>query len=285
MREAARMFLGPMVLCLAMVGSAGCYTSLKENTAFPASLNGCGTIVDCEVVEMEAQRDLGGCTTKTTIYVLAEGPKHISCGDARENLGNIEDKLAKLRAADADHRMQEAQKKADLQVVELEQREEQSRERRAQQEKDQLASQVARQAVVVQTCDVTKDARVARKKHMDILHNQRPGAFVRGHCTARHEMSTVQSQCTDANGFIRTCTKQVPGEDIVGYSCSRSIDTDIVKLGLFQLNLSDGYPFPLDQQIEVHDEDCEVASSRLKELQDRAARFNPPQLRARYHDA
>jgi len=39
--------------------------------------------------------------------------------------------------------------------------------------------------------------------------------------------------------------------------------------------LSDGYPFPLDQQIEVHDEDCEVASSRLKELQDRAARFNP----------
>jgi hypothetical protein len=119
----------------------------------------------------------------------------------------------------------------------------------------------------VDICEASRDARTKRRQHADIL-KQNPGEAVQKKCAPRREMQAVRTQCTDGNGFVRTCTKQVAG-DVVGYVCPKTVDPDVAKLGIYQLGLQDnGFPFPEDLRIPMRDEDCDAAAVRLEAIRE-----------------
>ena len=142
------------------------------------------------------------------------------------------------------------------------------------QERQRLMASAARDTKTVETCDATADARVARKRHTEILERA-PGATVRKDCTPRMEVETVKTECKDANGFARPCTKQVSTGEVAGYACPKTMDPEVVQLGLFELRLLDSYPFPEDRGIRVRDTDCEEAKSRLRNTQQSLGQLEP----------
>jgi hypothetical protein len=87
---------------------------------------------------------------------------------------------------------------------------------------------------------------------------------VQSKCVARREVGTVQGECKDANGFVRSCPKQVVG-DVVTYVCPKSVDPDVAKAGNYVL-FGTEYPWPEDQQIGVQDDACDRAADRAARL-------------------
>jgi hypothetical protein len=264
-----RYFVRTVAMVASILISAGCYSSVEPNTEFPKRLTACSSPIECETLDRQAQRDVADCATTVTIYMLVDGPKKLACDEARRNVRDAEEKVAKLQAR------QGARREAELQAGEENAIQERADLLRAQRQEQamavqgQLATQMEAAQSVRTMCDATNDARAIRRKHADILRQQEPGAIVQKKCIPQREMQAVQSQCTDVNGFVRTCTKQVPG-DVVNYFCPRTIDAVVAKLGIFQLGLGDGvFPFPEDEQIGVSDGDCDAAASHLRALQDR----------------
>ncbi len=119
-----------------------------------------------------------------------------------------------------------------------------------------VVEQIAKAAKNVTTCESTMDARTKRRRHQQLLQSREPAEYVQKRCTPRREMFTVRGECRDANNFIRPCTKQSAG-DIIGYSCGKNLDQDMVKLGMLQLGLSSGSAFPEDREIGVTDAWCD----------------------------
>jgi hypothetical protein len=255
-------------ICVLLAAAlTGCYSSVAPNTDFPPRLRACTSLIECQVVEQQARRDVAECAKQQTIYVLAQGPTHLSCDDASRNLKDAEEKVAKLRETQVE------QQQADLQA-----RQEESIQRRADALRAQRESQVAADRnrleaqasftqQTVDRCEATRDARARRRQHAEILQ-QSPSDTVQKKCTPQRAMQPVQAQCTDSNGFVRSCTKQVPG-DVVGYACPKSVDPDVAKLGAYQLGLGGGvYPFPDDLSIGVQDQQCDTAAARLQAIHD-----------------
>jgi hypothetical protein len=251
---------------LTILGVSGCFSSIQPNTEFPRKLDACQNLIECQVLQQQAQRDVAACNKTTTIYMLAPGPTHLSCEDAGKNLDAAESKVAKLRAVEADR--QQARLEAERAAADAE-REQMKRQAQLQidaQKREQLARELATAQGTVSGCEASKDARALRKRHVEIL-NQDPGALVQKSCVPQRQAITVQAQCTDTNGFVRTCAKQVPGET-VSYLCPKSVDPDVAKAGLYRLGLTEGYPFPEDLAIHVRDADCDGAAVRLQTIQD-----------------
>ncbi len=256
----------PILICVLLFTIAGCYTSTLENTEFPKSLDACRTLAECEAISVRAIREGAICSDHTTIYLIAPGPKHLSCEDARDNLQKAEGKVAKLRDVEIERQRSEQERERQRLIDAQEERARKMAQEHRDVERARLSEQIDHQVVIVTKCAATKDARDARARHMDILQNQDPATFVQKHCTPKREMNTVRNTCTDDNGFVRSCTKQVPGE-VIGYSCPKNLDPEVVKLGLFRLGMADdGYPFPEDRGIGVGDDECDRASTRLNEL-------------------
>lgn len=252
------------------------YTMTKENSDYHDSAI---TDVRRRFGDPNAQEDVaklkGAC--ELLQRYAAEAPTPGSFTSARELL----DRDAQIACARARHRAEQERVRAENERrrAEQERREEEAHRRRVaeelrreterqEREREYLTGVLARASKVAETCDATEDARAARRRHEAILR-QAPGAIVRKQCTPRMEMRTVKTECTDANGFTRSCTKTVPTNEVAGYTCPKSMDAEVVRLGLYQLDLLDAYPFPEDRTIGVRDEDCEAAHARVRELRDK----------------
>ena len=178
--------------------------------------------------------------------------------------------LLEVDAANACSRWQsmEATARAEAETKKLRQEREEAiadaenrrREEAESRQRAQLQSQMDRDSRLVADCEKTADARAARARHLSIIQSA-PDDTVKKKCTPRKEMISQTGQCTDANGFVRTCTKQVPGE-VVGYTCPKSIDDETRQLGLFRLQLIE-YPYPQDFAIRLRDDQCDEAKARL----------------------
>ena len=147
-------------------------------------------------------------------------------------------------------------------------RERQREAEKSERERQHLVAMLERDTKTVEACNSTEGARVARKRHMEIL-DKAPGAIIRKQCTPQRETRNVRTECKDANGFVRSCTKTVAGTDIVNYVCAATMDPELVQLGLYQLDLLDGYPYPEDRSIRVRDSDCDEAHARVKQTRER----------------
>jgi hypothetical protein len=130
------------------------------------------------------------------------------------------------------------------------------------QERERITSGLERDEKTVATCESTEAARAARKRHADILERG-AGMEVRKTCAPRVGTQNVSATCKDANGFARACSKTVSTGEVLGYTCPKALDPEVVQLGLYQLDLLDGYPFPEDRAIRVRDQDCDDARSRV----------------------
>jgi len=182
--------------------------------------------------------------------------------DARATCGKAQH-LTEQAAREAQRRQHEEQRAREQAARERE-REAEKNER----ERQRLVAMLDRDTKTVETCDSTEGARAARKRRAELL-DKAPGATVRKQCTPQRETRNVRSECKDANGFVRPCTKTVAGTDIVNYVCPSTMDPELVQLGLYQLDLLDGYPYPEDHSIRVRDSDCDEARARVKQTRER----------------
>lgn len=249
---------------LGVVFVSACAAVFLQTDGFDEKLKqGCKTEDQCKQLQLEAQQRIIKCRDNTVGY--------IRCSDARADKLAADSYVKKWddkRAEERQARQDEVQREIDNQ---RRQREEErhlaDRNRKAQiqaaHEQD-LSRQIKARRDVIATCDATKEARTVRNRHLQL--KQTAGALVRQNCRPRNGTESVQVQCKDENGFVRTCSKQVPA-GVVGYSCPKDTDPEVVKIGLFELGLSDSWPFPEDESIRVRDDDCDRAADSLKLLE------------------
>lgn len=252
------------------------YTMTKENSDYhQRAVTDVRTRYGDPHAQEEVAKLKGAC--ELLQKYAAQAPEPGSFTPARELL----DHDAHEACAKAHVREQEEKQRADNERrhAEHERQQEEARKRHEAQEaqreaerqehqRDYLTTALSRASKIADTCDATELARTARRRHETILAGA-PGATVRKQCAPRMETRTVKSECTDANGFTRPCTKTVAGNGIAGYTCPKSMDPELVQLGLYQLDLVDEYPFPEDRKIAVRDDDCEPARARVKELREK----------------
>lgn len=163
---------------------------------------------------------------------------------------------ARARAeAEQEHRQEEWRQERAM-------REQQRETDKRAEERQRITSGLERDERLMATCDSTETARAARKRHADILERG-AGVEIRRSCAPRVGTQTVSATCKDTNGFTRACSKAVSTGEIIGYTCPKTMDAETVQLGLFQLDLLEGYPFPEDRSIRVRDEDCDEARARV----------------------
>lgn len=200
----------------------------------------------------------------------AEAPDPGSFTPARDLL----DADARSACKKAQHLKEQADREAQRQHYEEQRsREQAARERERETEKrdrerQHLVATLDRDTKTVELCDSTEGARAARRRHSEIL-DKAPGVTVRKQCTPQRDTRSVRTECKDTNGFVRPCTKSVAGTDIVNYVCPSNMDPEVVQLGLYQLDLLDGYPFPEDRSIRVRDSECEDVRARVKQTRER----------------
>jgi hypothetical protein len=139
---------------------------------------------------------------------------------------------------------------------------------RAERERADLARVLMRDGSIVESCDSTREARDARKRHLEILASK-PGDLVSSTCRPQRAVQTVRGECKDANGFVRSCTKQVVSDEVTGFTCPKSMDPEVVQLGLYRLGLLDEYPYPEDRAPLMRDAECDAARNRLLQAQER----------------
>lgn len=184
---------------------------------------------------------------------LLDADARMTCAKWHQNeeTAKREREHERRRAADEARRAAHDRKVADEKHAEEEQR---------------LRETVDRESRTVRLCDSSASARAARKRHSEILDGA-PGALVRKQCSARMETQTVKADCRDTNGFTRPCTRTVSTGEVSTYVCPKSMDPEVVQLGLYQLDLLDGYPYPEDRSIRIRDNDCDEARARLEQAQ------------------
>lgn len=193
---------------------------------------------------------------------LLDAEAHTTCAKWHAAEDVEETKLANQR------RQQEFQQRQDEARLAYEARERQRESERQEQQRQQLAAMIQRDSQTVEQCNATESVRTARRRHAEILRND-PGATVRKLCTPRMEMQAVKSECKDANGFTRSCTKSVATGDVASYACPKTVDPEIVQLGLYQLNMLDSYPYPEERSLRVSDQLCDDAQGRLKQAREK----------------
>lgn len=206
----------------------------------------------------------------------AEAPDAGSFTSARDLLDqDARATCAKARAtaehatAKAEHAQREEERKRE-QDAQARQREAEKKD----QERQRLTAALERDARTVTLCDSTEAARAARKRHADLL-DKAPGATVRKDCSPQRETRSVKAECKDANGFVRPCVKTVAGTDVVGYVCPKTMDPELVQLGLYQLDLLEAYPYPEDRRVRVRDEECDEARARVTQTRERLDALAP----------
>ncbi len=195
----------------------------------------------------------------TSARELLDADAHTACGRA----------TAAAREASSQAEQKERRARAERNEAE---RERKRTEEQTANEKHRLTAAFDRATQAVAACDETADARAARKRHASILE-QHPGQLVQKQCSPRRDTLSVKAECKDANGFVRPCTKTVQGADVTGYSCPKSMDAEVVQLGLFELDLLDGYPYPADRSIRVRDAECDTAKANLAEAKEKLERL------------
>lgn len=243
-----------VVWVCALLG-VGCAKVFFQEDGFGEKLRGgCRTEEACRQLLVEAEQRTMTCKDNTVGYVrcdVARADKH----------------MAQSYVKPYDERRKEAEKERREAAVQKERADRQRAhdEQRRDAERARLTSMLESESQTSELCASTEAARATRRRHEDIVRNQSPGDAVRKQCTPRTEVHAVQGECKDANGFTRTCTKNVAG-DVVGYTCPKTMDAEIVQLGLYQLDLLDRYPFPEDRGIRVSDDTCNRARARTEEL-------------------
>lgn len=254
-----------LAVCLSVM--PGCAAMFLQTDSYPERLRaGCHGEAACEELVAQARRRVATCEPNTIGY--------IRCADAKADLEAAEqlkarDERARERlAADAAQRKAEEDRKA------AEQREAAARAKaadaakraakeKAVRERDAAVALAAKARPIAGRCAATALPRAVRRRHEELVESS--GAYLRDHCTPKHALVAMKVECKDANGFTRSCTKQVAG-DVIGYECSKGTDPEIVKAGHYALGFTQAYPFPEDERIEVSDGDCE----RARMLIDRA---------------
>jgi hypothetical protein len=239
------------------------YNMTKSNSAYhQAAVSDVRARYGDPSVQQDATKLAGACELLQKYAAGAPDPGQFT--PARELLDND----AKTACSKA-----ERGKERDEQRAESERREQarEAREAARKHEQDEartkhdqaiVASRMARDTQMVAACDATEAARAARRRHAAILE-QAPGAQVRKECSPRMETQSVRSECKDAAGFTRTCTKAVSTGEVASYVCPKSMDAEVVQLGLYQLQLLDGYPYPEDHAIRTRDRECDDARARV----------------------
>lgn len=189
---------------------------------------------------------------------LLDNEAHTACERAHSAKEQADRKAeADRRDAENERRRHDAEQQRDAQ----------DRQRiadRQNQENQRLAMTLERDTRTVENCDATESARAARRRHATIV-DQAPGAAVRKQCVPHKGTVTMKAECKDANGFVRPCTKTVASGDIAGYRCPKTMDPEVVQLGLFQLDLLESYPYPEDRSIRLRDSECDEARARFKQ--------------------
>lgn len=242
--------------------SVGCAKVFFQEDGFSDKVRaGCKTEEACRRLLVEAEQRTMTCKDNTVGYVrcdVARADKHMAESYVKSYEEERKRRADEAREAETERRRAEAEH-------EREARSRAQEDARRASERERLGAMLEAESRTIETCAATEQARAARSRREEILRNQAPGATVRKQCTPRTEVHAVKSECKDANGFTRTCTKSVAG-DVVGYVCPKTMDAELVQLGLYQLDLLDRYPFPEDRTIRVSDESCNRAKTRAGEL-------------------
>lgn len=219
----------------------------------------------CELLQKyAATAPDGGSFTPARSLLDSEARQTCQRWHARE--ATLETKAQIDRAHAENERQREAERQA------REARDKQVEAEREQQERARVAAMLERDTRTVEICTATEVARAARRRHAEIL-DKAPGALVRKTCTPRMETQTVKAECKDANGFVRTCAKAVSTGEVASYVCPKTLDAEVVQLGLYQLHLLDDYPYPEDRSIRTSDSECEHARDRATQAKEKLERM------------
>lgn len=244
--------------------TASCSKVFLQDDGFAEKLAaGCPDENACRHMQVEAAQRVRRCQPNTVGYVR--------CADAEADKILADSYVAHYETAKRERAEAEREAERARRRDEAEARVRQSEDVRRDRERQALVTDLERDKRAIEACDASEPARAARRRRRTILESGSPGATVRKECSPRTEMQAVTSACKDENGFQRTCTKNVPG-DIIDYVCPKSMDEEVVRLGLYQLHLRDDYPYPEDRTLG-RDEDCERVRARAKQVEGRIERL------------
>ncbi|AKV02201.1 hypothetical protein AKJ09_08864 [Labilithrix luteola] len=250
------------------------YTMTKENSDYHAKAI---RDVRTRYGDPQAQTDIANLKGACELFqkYAAEAPDPGSFTPARELL-DADVRSTCARWHQQEHRDQQAtdEKNRRDEVVQVRearsrQREEESRQRdteRREQYRRVITQRIERESKVLEACEANAPARANRRRHEEIARSN-PAAALQKQCAPQRGTKTVKSECRDANGFTRTCSKSVPGE-VIGYACPKSMDTEVVQIGLHQLGLLDTPPYPEDDSIQPGDETCEKTQASVKKARE-----------------
>lgn len=241
------------------IAAAGCSHDAKKIRQAEAQIAECETLYDCRLAKQRAAAALDTCLThKTFMFGVATGSNaQLLCSDAQPLYVKAE-----ARVTDLEEAMQRRQ--AERQAAAREEAEDERDEALADKKRQFAANQEKRRAkeataisAVLAACASSEHARAARARHLEALRSGIAAEFVRKRCREKHETETVRTECKDANGFSRTCSRQVAG-DLLGYVCAKELDAEMVKLGLFALDHSSR----IDPSIGAHTDENAVVRAQ-----------------------
>lgn len=258
--------LGRLAVLYSVISlSTGCAEVFLQTDGYPAALEkGCRTELECDKLVIEAKRRVATCQDNTVGFIrcdnahadleaaLAIQARYVT---ARNRFAAEQEEKAKASDAEADkwEATVRAEKKAAA--------EKKLAREKAKAEHDQAVAVVAKLKPLADKCAATTDARALRATHEEQLKTS--AVFLQQSCTAKHGVVMMKYECTDANGFKRTCTKPVTG-GVTGYQCPKGTDPDVVKAGHYALGFTTTFPFPDDEKIEVTDETCGKVEAIMK---------------------
>ncbi len=235
-----------------------CHSNVAENVEFPKRLATCTTVAFCRALIDSAEEDVRHCDDKK-VYTVVQKPSetHLTCADAEENRSRLKARLAIVEKDEAQARATEDEERRQQRDLQLDKQRQavQSRIRDAEQEPHLR---------LLSLCEKNAELRSSRARHLEMIANH-PDAFVRRECKAQTERRIIAAECKDANGFSRPCQKSVAGE-VTGYTCSPSLDQELVHLGLYELGMEE-YPYEEERRVAPDDTACAAAKMQLKRLQ------------------
>lgn len=270
------------------VGAIGCNVSLRTNGPFAKSNLACTAENGCQQSASDdefSEKLRAGCAKskhecsrlRTEAFQRAQSCRdgvagRVPCDTARADTQAANTYMNQYYASEQQQAMDaRARREAELKVQGEERRRDQKRKDREQLvaiQRHELELSYEQEQRTLGSCMENEAERAARRRHQDIVENRSPGETVRKQCKPRVETQTVQAECKDANGFTRSCMKTVAG-DVVGYTCPKTLDPEVIQLGLFQLGLTVGYPYPEENTIHPDDEQCEQSKASALELKNK----------------
>ena len=245
----------------------GCSKVFLQDDGFePKVKAGCATEDSCRRLQTEAAQRILRCQENAIGYVR--------CADARADKLLADSYVAHYDEAQREKEGGERRREAEQRSTGLRERDIafQHQQQAALQASEHERATREMQSIsrTLERCDSSEQLRTSRRKHEEMMHGDAAATSVRKQCAPRAEMRTVTSDCVDANGFSRKCTKTVPG-DVVSYACPKTMDQEVVQLGLFQLGMLDDYPYPAEQTAGLDERSCQRARARATELQSKLA--------------